>query len=123
MPPFGNEVKLGRSKVLYDADCVLCVRSLDFIRRHVREDCLEYIPLNSPRSLELLAAGPPPGDTIILMDEDGRHERSTAVLRLAARLRRPWTWLRFLRIIPRPVRDQVYEVVARNRSRWFGRVG
>lgn len=106
--------------IFYDADCRLCAGSVDFIRRHSEPDTFTIFPLNSLEALHLLANGPPPGDTIVLLDEEGRHERSTAAVRIAARLRRPWAWLRWLRIIPVPWRDRVYDWVARNRVRWFG---
>ena len=47
--------------------------------------------------------------------------RSEAALRIARQLRFPWPILFWLVIVPRPLRDWAYDVVARNRFRWFGR--
>jgi predicted DCC family thiol-disulfide oxidoreductase YuxK len=107
--------------ILYDADCNLCTGSVRFIQRHTASETFTCFPLNSLEALSLLTEGPPPGDTIILLDASGRHERSTAALRIAARMKRPWAWLRFLRIVPEPWRDRLYDWVARNRIRFFGR--
>lgn len=46
--------------------------------------------------------------------------RSEAGLALLAHLRAPWRWLRCLAVLPRNWRDFAYDVVARNRYRWFG---
>ena len=46
--------------------------------------------------------------------------KSDAGLALLGQMKPPWRWLNLLRIVPRPVRDAVYDLVARNRYRWFG---
>jgi salicylate hydroxylase len=46
---------------------------------------------------------------------------SDAVLAIAAGLPFPWRLLAVGRVVPRPVRDALYRLVARNRYRWFGR--
>jgi predicted DCC family thiol-disulfide oxidoreductase YuxK len=54
--------------------------------------------------------------------EDGRaYFRSDAPLHVARRLRFPWPLLFALVIVPRPLRDRVYDVIAARRYRWFGR--
>ena len=60
-------------------------------------------------------------DSIVLV-EDGRvFVRSGAALRILRRLRFPWPLLYGLVIVPRVIRDRVYDVVAAHRYRWFGR--
>lgn len=46
--------------------------------------------------------------------------KSDASLALLGELENPWPWFRLLRFVPRPIRDSLYDVVARNRLRWFG---
>lgn len=106
--------------VLYDADCGLCTRAADFVRERSAIGTFRFVPLASPAADRLLAGGPPPADTLILFDDEGRHDRSGAALRIAAGLRRPWSWLRALRIVPRPLRNRFYDLVARRRLSWFG---
>jgi predicted DCC family thiol-disulfide oxidoreductase YuxK len=60
-------------------------------------------------------------DTIVLVEDGRRYERSAAVLRIARQLRAPWPLLFAFIVVPRPLRDWAYDAVARRRYRWFGR--
>lgn len=94
--------------VLYDGDCELCRGAVDFVRRRDRSGRWRFRPLKE-------SSEPVDCETLHVFDADGRHERSDAVLRLAADLPPPWSWLRFLRVLPRGWRDAVYDFVARHR--------
>lgn len=59
--------------------------------------------------------------SIILIEGDQAYLRSTASLRIAARLRAPWSWLRVGLALPRPIRDGMYRIVAAVRHRLAGR--
>ena len=60
--------------------------------------------------------------TSIVLVEDGRaYERSAAALRIARRLRFPWKLAWVWIVVPRFLRDAVYDFVARHRYRWFGK--
>ncbi len=59
--------------------------------------------------------------TILLLDRDEVYVRSAAVLRALRYLRGPVRWLKPLALAPAWLRDPLYDVVARNRYRWFGR--
>jgi len=121
-PRFAEEVRDGI--VLFDGECGLCNRWVDFVLRHEREPRLHFSPLQSPAGAELLrwAALPTEDfDTVVLIDGEGAHLRSTAALRVARHLRAPRSWLRLGMLVPRPLRDGVYGVIARRRLRWFGR--
>ncbi len=60
-------------------------------------------------------------DSIVLLDESGVFTRSDAVLRVARGLRFPWPLAYGLIVVPRPIRDWLYDIVARNRYAWFGK--
>ncbi len=115
--------------VLYDGECQLCNGAVAFIQRHDRKGRFRCMPLDSPEADRLLtagnsagntagdSAGNTAGNTLHLLDPTGHHERSTAVLRIAAGLGPPWSLFRVLRIVPRRLRDAVYDYVARHRKR------
>ena len=58
--------------------------------------------------------------TFVLIQNGKAYTRSAAALKLAHYLRWPWRGLVVFRLIPRWVRDQAYDYIARNRYRWFG---
>jgi predicted DCC family thiol-disulfide oxidoreductase YuxK len=60
-------------------------------------------------------------DTFVLIEGARCFTRSDAALRVAQHLSGGWSLCRVLSLIPRPVRDWSYTVIARNRYRWFGR--
>ena len=58
---------------------------------------------------------------MILVDQAGAHVRSAAALRIASLLGFPYSLGRIALLLPRPLRDGLYQLIARNRYRWFGR--
>ena len=108
------------STILFDEECRFCRSAVAFVRRRDRAGRFRYVPLGSAPAGELLAGDDCGCDTLHLFDAAGHHDRSTAVLRIAADLGRPWSVLRHLLLIPRGMRDAVYDFVARHRRR-FGR--
>jgi predicted DCC family thiol-disulfide oxidoreductase YuxK len=111
--------------VLYDGYCALCNGIVNFIKPRQRPDSLDFASLQSPRGqgiLEACGLSTDQLDTFVL-NADGRcHVRSTAALRLMGYLRFPWPLLQILLVIPRIIREPIYNWVARNRFRWFGRL-
>lgn len=108
--------------ILFDSSCVLCDRAVRFVAR--RDGGVHrFAALESPAGRRRLAdaGGGPMPDSMVLLDEQGIWVRSDAVLRVAGRMRRPWSWLVWLRWVPRPLRDVAYRVVAAVRARAFGR--
>ena len=57
----------------------------------------------------------------VLWDGERIHLRSGAALRIARRLRPPWNLAAVFFVIPRFLRDPIYDLIARNRYRWFGK--
>ena len=112
--------------VLYDGNCGLCDGLVRWLLDRDRKDRLKYASLQSDAAGRLLtqrgvelAALP---DSVVLVDEAGVHVRSAAALGIAGLLGYPWRASGVFRVVPRPLRDWVYDVVARNRKRWFGTV-
>ena len=114
----------GHPVVLFDGVCNLCNGAVIFIIRRDPQSRFRFASLQSAVAGRLLAKSgvvAPLPDSFVLLDENGVHLRSTAALRIGRGLSFPW-WLAFLCVIvPRPIRDWVYDVVARYRYRWFGK--
>ncbi len=95
-----------------------------FIAANDPERRFAFLSLQSPRACELLgerAADAREPDTIVLLADGRRYERSDAALHIALGLRAPWPLAFGAILVPRRARDAVYGWIARNRYRWFGR--
>jgi predicted DCC family thiol-disulfide oxidoreductase YuxK len=110
--------------VLFDGTCNLCNGSVRFIQRHDSKNQFNFIPSQTPEGGALAArfgfTGPTPG-SILLIVGDQCYSHSTASLQIARRLDGLWRLLYTFILIPRPIRDGVYRVIAKNRHRWFGK--
>jgi predicted DCC family thiol-disulfide oxidoreductase YuxK len=110
--------------ILFDGVCNLCHGAVRFVMRRDPDARLRFEPLESGLARRLVrdrAGHEPPADSILLLEEGELYQRSDAVLRIASHLRFPWPAIALLRVVPRPLRDAVYDYVARNRYCWFGR--
>jgi len=68
-----------------------------------------------------LGFNPEEAKTFVLIADGKAYVKSDAAIRISRYFRGAWKLLGVVRIIPRPVRDWVYDVIARNRYKWFGR--
>ncbi len=92
--------------------------------RHERAPTVLFAALQSDTGRALLRGLDLPEGylrTMVLFEDGRAFTRSEAALRVARHLRVPWSWCRAARVLPRPLRDPVYDLIARNRYRWFGR--
>ena len=125
MPALAGSSGVGaHATVLFDGVCNLCNGSVLFVIDRDPAGYFHFVALQSETARRLLAEhdGPPPDLSSIVLVEEGRvYTRSTAALRIARRLTGPWRLLHVCLLVPRPVRDAVYDWVARNRYRWFGK--
>ncbi len=116
-----------RPVILFDGECNFCNATVRWTASREKRERLRFAPLQSPAARRIIALADPGvdfealPDSLVFVDEDGVHTDSTANLRIARRLRFPWSLLVLARIIPRPLRDAAYRSFARNRYRWFGR--
>jgi predicted DCC family thiol-disulfide oxidoreductase YuxK len=110
--------------VLFDGVCNLCNHSVQFIVAHDPGLYFRFAALESPAAQRELSgcgfSGSLP-DSVVLIEGGRVFTRSSAALRIARRLRFPWPALYVLMVAPASLRDFLYDWVARNRYRWFGR--
>ncbi len=110
--------------VVFDGVCVLCNGWVDLLLKHDVRGRYRFAAMQSAAGQRLLRAhGLEPDDpaSFLLLDGQGVHTDSDAVLRVLAGLGGTWTAARLLRVLPRAWRDALYRGIARNRYRWFGR--
>lgn len=109
--------------IIFDGVCNLCTFSVRFILAHESAPILKFTPLQSKAGMRLLQAygfDPKDAKTFVFIQNNQAYTRSEAALRVATYLRWPWRGLVVLRIIPRFLRDVLYDFIAQHRYRWFG---
>jgi len=108
--------------LLFDGVCTLCNGVVHFVIDRDPSGRFQFAALQSDAGRRLLSGLPQPLPDSFVLFENGRvFTRSAAALRIARGLPFPWPVAWALIIVPRPVRDWAYDVVARHRYRWFGR--
>lgn len=106
--------------VLFDGVCNLCNGAVRFILARDPAARFRFASLQSAAARRLLG-GDAPMESIVLLEGDRVFTKSVAVLRIVRRLRFPWPLCYGFRLVPRILRDAVYDWVARHRYGWFGR--
>lgn len=109
--------------LLFDGACNLCDSLVQFIVPRDNDGTLRFASLQSPVGQALLAAHELPTDdfdTFVLIEDDVAYTKSEGALRACRYLDGHYPLLRSLLVVPRPIRDRVYDVVAANRYDWFG---
>lgn len=111
--------------VFYDGVCGLCDRSVRFLLKRDRQKSLRFAPLQG-ETARRRADLPTELRSVIFITqpdtpEEAVHYRSEAALRLLDHVGGFWRIVSWLRVIPRPLRDWVYDGIAGRRYRWFGR--
>jgi predicted DCC family thiol-disulfide oxidoreductase YuxK len=109
--------------ILFDGVCNFCNGSVRFI---IKRDPLGYFKFSSLQSnagKKLLEIHKVRNDinSFILLENDHVFTKSSAALRVCMRLKGLWKILVVLIIIPKPIRDVIYDLVAKNRYKWFGK--
>ena len=113
-----------QSLILFDGICNFCSSWVQFDMKRYPGKRFHFATLQSAVGQRILhEIGLPREElkTIILVDGDKRYFRSTAALHIVRKIGGPWAILFIFIIVPVPLRDFLYNVVAKNRYRWFGK--
>jgi predicted DCC family thiol-disulfide oxidoreductase YuxK len=109
--------------ILYDGVCVFCSRWIRYIATHDVGRRFRFTAIQSDYGTRLARAfniDPNDPDTNAVIHGGVAHFKSDGAL-MTLSLLPGWRWVRALRLIPKPIRDAVYNLVARNRYRIFGK--
>lgn len=112
-----------RAIVLFDGVCNLCNASVNFIIDRDPNAYFRFASLQSEVGQQLRSRHglPEAFDSFVLVQAGKAYTRSGAAVRVARRLSGAWKLLHACIVIPPFVRNAVYDLVARNRYRWFGK--
>ncbi len=112
------------SILLFDGECNLCNKSVQFIIKKDKKAKVKFASLQSEAGKKLKEQYQIPEtyfDSIVLIDKGKVYYKSTAALRLSRYMDGMWPVCYTLIIIPKFIRDTVYDYIARNRIKWFGK--
>jgi predicted DCC family thiol-disulfide oxidoreductase YuxK len=109
--------------ILYDGVCVFCSRWVRFVIARDIERRFRFTPIQSAYGTRLARAfgiDPADPDTNAVVHGGIAYFKSDAALTVLCNLP-GWRWTRIFFSMPKPLRDAVYNLVARNRYRIFGK--
>lgn len=110
--------------VLFDGVCNLCSGVVSFLIPRDADGTLRFASLQSPvgqRLLERHDFATEGFDSFVLVEGDRTYTKSSAAIRIAELLGWPYKAGTVARLLPKPLRDRLYDVVASNRYDWFGK--
>lgn len=110
--------------ILFDGVCNFCNSAVNFVLKQDKKGVFRFAPLQSEAGQKLLQQYNLPTkefDSFVLIDNGNVYKKSAASLRVMNKL--PWYWkeAQVLRIIPTAFRDAIYDFIAKNRYKWFGK--
>jgi len=120
VPKFADD----RPIIIFDGHCVLCSRSAQSVLRHDKRGAYRLLAAQTPLGHALyvhFGLDPDDYESMILIADGVPTFKSEAGIRIAQGLGMPWSLAAIVRVLPRALRDRLYDVLARNRFRMFGR--
>jgi predicted DCC family thiol-disulfide oxidoreductase YuxK len=114
----------GHPIILFDGVCNFCNGAIYFVLKQDKKGIFKFAPLQSEAGQRLLQhynLSMKEFDSFILIDKGKVYKKSAASLRVMNKL--PWYWkeAQILRMIPTAFRDAIYDFIAKNRYKWFGK--
>jgi len=118
-------VENGKKIILFDGVCNLCNSSIQFVIKHDTEDVFRYAALQSEIGQQLTSErgiDTSTVDSIVLIDPGvAYYTKSDAALEIGKDLKGYQTLSRFFKLFPAGFRNVIYDFVARNRYKWYGK--
>ena len=110
--------------VFFDGVCNLCNSAVNFIIKRNKKENLKFSSLQSRftekklQNFDLLHIHP---DSFLFLENGKLYDQSSAALKTLKHLKFPWPLFSIFLIIPKPIRNFVYRIIARNRYKCFGK--
>ncbi len=119
-----TDLPTGKKIILFDGVCNLCDSFVQYVIRRDKKDVFRFLPLQSELGKKILAhmgVDPDKMDSIVLYDPGvAYYHKSTAALEIGRHLGGLPALAIGFKILPKSLRDSVYDFVARNRYKWYG---
>lgn len=110
--------------IFFDGVCNLCNASVQFVIEHDQRNYFKFSALQGEYAAEILPqfkVNPGSLNSTLLLEEGKLYTKSSSALRVAKKLNGIWPLLYGFIIIPKFIRDWVYDIIAKNRYKWWGK--
>lgn len=110
--------------ILFDGVCNLCNKSVQFVIEHDEQNYFKFASLQSNFGQTFLKENKlnqTNFDSIIYIEDDKYYTKSSAALKIAKHLDKNISWLNYFSVVPKPIRDFFYNIIAKNRYKFFGK--
>ncbi|RJP59068.1 MAG: thiol-disulfide oxidoreductase DCC family protein [Ignavibacteriales bacterium] len=110
--------------ILFDGVCNFCNGSVNFLIKRDPNGIFKFAPLQSEIGQQLITKNNITGeiDSIILVKENIVYIKSDALIEIIKELKWYWKMLIIVKILPKKFRDLLYDLIANNRYKWFGKM-
>ena len=120
-----QDLPLEKKIILFDGVCNLCEASIVYVIKHDKKDIFRFVALQSDlgqRIVKHIGINTNHIDSVILYEPGvAYYYKSSAVVEIAKGLSGIFTWFTLFQILPTVLRDYVYDYVAKNRYKWYGK--
>lgn len=120
-----SDLPQNKKIILFDGVCNLCNYSVQYVIKHDKQDVFRFVSLQSELGQKIInhiGIGQMHIDSIILYEPGiAYYYKSSAALQIAKNLSGIATYSTIFRIIPTAIRNIVYDYVAKNRYKWYGK--
>jgi predicted DCC family thiol-disulfide oxidoreductase YuxK len=120
-----NSIKsIDQPIILFDGVCNFCNSAVNFVIKKDKKKAFRFAPLQSAAGQILLNQyGLSTSDlkSFVLIEDNEAFTKTTAALKVMKHLSTPWPLMQGFLVLPPFVRDVVYNLIARNRYKWFGK--
>lgn len=106
--------------ILFDGVCNLCNSAINFVIKRDKKNVFKFATLQSEYA-EKLGLDASKMDSIVLIDGENQYSKSSAALHIARQLSSGYPLLYAFIVLPKFFRDWVYDYIAKNRYKWFGK--
>lgn len=109
--------------ILFDGECNFCDHGVQFIIKRDPTGYYKFASLQSNIGMDLLKKYhiPEDMDSFLLIEDNKCYFKSSAALRICKSLTGIWKLFYILILVPKPLRNLLYDVLAKNRYKWFGK--
>jgi len=110
--------------ILFDGVCNFCNSAINFVIKKDKKALIQFAPLQSEKGRLYFRQYNLPAEeemkSFVFIEDDKVYTRSTAALRVCRHLKGLWPLLFGFIIVPKFIRDGIYNFIAKNRYKWFG---